>query len=72
MPKYRTSGTIPQPKEELDELKSYHEKASEINKFTLILELLQVRFQEDNDLKKYIAKIQALIVNLTSLGNRSE
>lgn len=52
-------------------LKNYHEKASGINKFTLIVELLQLKYHDENDLEEYVMKAQSLIDNLTSLGNKS-
>lgn len=58
-------------KEAWDALKEYHEKASGLNKFSLIVELLQLKYQDDEDMEKHVAKIQELIDNLTALGNRS-
>lgn len=58
-------------KEAWDALKQYHEKASGLNKFTLIVELLKLSYQDGDDMEKHIAKIQELIDNLLALGNRS-
>lgn len=58
-------------KDAWEALKSYHEKASGINKFTLIVELLQLKFSEGDDMGNHIGKTQELIDNLTALRNKS-
>lgn len=58
-------------KEAWDALKQYHEKANGLNKFTLIVELLKLSYQDGEDMEKHIDKIQELIDNLLALGNKS-
>lgn len=57
-------------KEIWDALEKYHQKASGINKFSLVVELLQLKLSEGEDLEKHISKIQELTNNLTALGSK--
>lgn len=58
-------------KDAWEALQLYYEKASGINKFTLIVELLQLKFLDGDNLEIHIGKIQELTDNLTALGNKS-
>lgn len=55
-----------------DALKAYHEKASGIKKFTLTVDLLQLKSQDEEDLEKHLAKTQKLTDNLLSLGDGTQ
>lgn len=57
-------------KEIWDALETYHQKASGINKFSLVVELLQLKLGEGEDMERHISKIQDLINRLKGLGSK--
>lgn len=57
-------------KEIWDSLETYHQKASGLNKFSIVVELLQLKLGKGENLEKHISKIQELTNSLTALGSK--